>query len=140
MKPDLENAQTQANAQLMNIRYLVDRLRVAREQAEDGPDETDAAEATINEDALSVEVRSGWYTPGSEDAGAKKPAEYRILLCTGGPAVQMSDALTEDGEPETAKIEFQDWFTPWTEFALPNGRDDEDALLEYARCFYSGGE
>ncbi len=37
------------------------------------------AQQRIHEDALSVEVRSGWRTIGGES----EPAEYRVVLCTG---------------------------------------------------------
>ena len=37
-------------------------------------------------------------------------------------------------QPETARLEYQDWFTPWTEYY----QADENTLLEYAQCFYFG--
>lgn len=63
-------------------------------------DEDQAREA-IAQDALSVEIRSDWHTPGSEgEAG-----QYMILLCTGGPACRIVGDLNEYKEPETAKEE-----------------------------------
>ena len=59
-----------------------------------------------------------------------------ILLCTGGPAVRIVGDLNEHGEPDTARIEYQDWFTYWER--LPIKREQEDLLLDYARCFYFG--
>lgn len=100
------------------------------------PDElSEDGECTIHEDALSVEVRSGWHTPDAEDGDA--PEEYRILLCTGGPAAQIIGRLSGYGEPETARLQHQDWFTPWTDWAGNCGAV-EDTLLAYARCFYFG--
>lgn len=103
------------------------------------------ARQAIEEDALSVEVRSGWNDPGLwsyTDARDKpKPEEYRILLCTGGPAVQIIGELSEYGEPETARMQVQDWFAPWTDFrplVAPDNYDSEPILLTYARCFYFG--
>jgi hypothetical protein len=89
----------------------------------------DAREA-IEQDALSVEVRSDWH-----EVGAKNPdMEFCILLSTGGPATRITGELDEHGEPSVAKLEVQDWFQPWTEY-----RDaDEQVLLSYARCFYFG--
>jgi len=84
----------------------------------------DEARQRIEEDALSVEVRSGWTTPGEE----LKPSEYCLLLTTGGPAVRIVGSL-EDGEPDDATLEVQDWGTPWTF----HSRDE--CLLAYARCF-----
>ena len=47
----------------------------------------DAARDAIHETPLSVEVRSGWHSVG-EDAG--EPEEFRIVLCTGGPHVELT--------------------------------------------------
>jgi hypothetical protein len=90
------------------------------------------AQETIEQDALSVEIRSGWYTPGSEPEN-RQPEEYCILLCTGGPAVRIIGEL-DGGQPYTARLEHQDWFTPWQELM----EVDHDALLAYARVFYYG--
>jgi hypothetical protein len=92
--------------------------------------DSDQARQTIEEDALSVEVRSGWCSPGSE----MKAEEFCILLCTGGPAVRIRGELNEYGEPDRAWLECQDWFTPWTQvFDV-----EQETLLAYARCFYFG--
>jgi len=87
----------------------------------------------IEQDPLSVEVRGDWHTPGDEDGDG--PAEYRILLCTGGPAVQILGELDDHCEPKTARLMHQDWFKPWTEVI---GGVDHEKLLRYARCFYFG--
>ena len=44
-------------------------------------------ESEIHETPLSIEVRSGWHSVG-EDAG--EPEEFRIVLCTGGPHVELT--------------------------------------------------
>lgn len=102
------------------------RLEETREHCED---EDDAREAIL-EDALSVEVRSNWHTPGSEAGNT----EYCISLSTGGPASRVVGELNKWSEPETARLEVQDWFQPWTEYT----QADEDTLLAYAQCFYFG--
>lgn len=90
----------------------------------------DAARQTIQEDPLEVAVRSGWYSPGGEPGD---PEEFKILLGTGGPAVRIIGSL-DRGEPDSAKLQTQDWFTPWTDF---NSNSDEDeVLLTYCREFY----
>ena len=113
-------------------------------------DAQDEARQAIEEDALSVEVRSGWYSPGAcSSTNDTNPAEYTILLCTGGPACRIIGELSEHGEPETAHLEVQDWFQPWTEMRPEVGfcgegkaryqtYDSEPTLLAYARCFYFG--
>ena len=125
-----ENARSQALAQLASIREMVEALIKAREDEDD--DAYEDAERSIHEDALSVEVRSCWYIPGSTD---RYPDEYRIMLCTGGPAVQIRGDL-DQGSPSTARLECQDWFKPWTDVDITP--EDRKALIEYASCFYFG--
>lgn len=93
----------------------------------------DDAEQRIHEDALSVEVRSDWHNPCDD---SECPSEFRILLCTGGPAVQIRGELGDHGQPERAWLEYQDWGTPWTERVNQPG--DMLALLTYAGAFYFG--
>ena len=106
-----------------------DRAELAELEAiaDDCEDQEDA-ERRIDEDPLSVEVRSDWTTPGEE----MTPGEYCILLCTVGPACRITGDLN-NGEPSSATLEYQDWGTPWTEYygeAL-----NRDALLSYASHF-----
>lgn len=133
----LADAKRQALAQFESIRQMVNELERAEEQDRDGgADETEAPRRRIEEDALSVQVRSGWFQPsaGKED---RVPAEYEILLCTGGPAVRIVGELNDYCEPSSAELECQDWFQPWTP-CHPGKDDAEEILLAYARCFYFG--
>lgn len=107
--------------------------RVELEELADGCESREDAEQRILEDALSVEVRSDWHNPHEDDDG---PSEFRILLCTGGPAVQIRGELDNYREPCRAWLEFQDWGTPWIERV--NREGDQAALIEYARHFYFG--
>ncbi len=99
------------------------------------------AEVRILEDALSVEVRSGWVEPGVTEFDAE---EFMILLATGGPAVRIIGELGQYGDPSRARLQVQDWFTPWTEYLGHSVSDterepvDQDVLLTYCRCFYFG--
>jgi hypothetical protein len=129
---DLARAKDQAQAQYQSIVEMVAALNLAR--MNDNDEAFEDAEQTIHEDALSVEVRSDWYSPGS--VTERVATEYRILLCTGGPACQIIGNLSEYGEPETARIQYQDWFTPWTDYRLTS--EQEEIVLTYARCFYYG--
>lgn len=87
------------------------------------------AERMIQEDALSVEVRSGWVSLGDSDG--MTPEDFQILLATGGPAVRIMGELDDHGEPHRAWLEVQDWYKPWTQyFGI-----EQDTLLAYARCF-----
>lgn len=91
----------------------------------------ETARQAIAEDPLEVSVRTGWYAPGTENPEAE---EFMILLGTGGPATRIVGDLGQHGEPESARLECQDWGHPWTEYF----GTDEDVLLEYARNFFFG--
>jgi hypothetical protein len=97
------------------------------------PDEQDKCRQAIFDGPLSVQVRSGWHAPGDDNDG---DVEYEILLTTGGPGLRIIGDLNEYQEPTSARLEWQDWGTPWT-FAA--GIADEATLLSYAGHFYYGG-
>lgn len=155
----MTNAQSQAQAQFDSIKSLIDALSLDWDRLEElrelnagkydaisnaelvelleleeiaqnftGPDDVERA---IDEHPLSVEVRSGWTTPGEE----LKAEEFCILLCTGGPAVRIIGELDYCGEPVRAWIEYQDWGTPWTQFFGA----DQSVLVSYAGRFFFGG-
>ncbi len=159
----LDSARKQARAQLASIVEMVERLDHARD-CDGDPDGCDAeddditsalgyweagrpattderddyhdedkARQTIEEDALSVEVRSDWHSPGDPEV---EDTEYRILLCTGGPAVQILGDVGEHGQPDRARLMCQDWFTPWTEVILES--EESADLLTFAQAFYFG--
>ena len=132
-KKEDTRAKDQARAQLDSIMEMVKALDGGGEIDGEEIDEETARER-IQEDPLSVEVRADWHEPGSKD---DKPTAYNILLCTGGPAVRIIGTLDEYGQPETAQIEYQDWFTPWVSYADTSSEEDE-GLLTYARQFYYG--
>lgn len=91
-------------------------------------DEDDARQI-IQEDALEVQVRSDWESPGAP----LEAVEFMILLCTGGPAVRIVGELNR-GEPCRAWLEYQDWGTPWTQWFDASS----DTLCEYAANFFFG--
>jgi len=97
--------------------------------------DADECRERIAESPLSVEVRSDWHTPGDEDAA--QPAEYMILLSTGGPALRIVGDLSQHCEPTSARLEYQDWGTPWTEYIVTGS--DHYALMTFVGCFYFGG-
>lgn len=117
----------QAVSQLHSIIDMVAAL-----EAEDDDELSDARQA-IQDDPLSVEVRSGWATSPAEF----EPEEFQILLCTGGPAVRIIGTLGQFNEPASAEIEYQDWFKPWKRLWIEDD-DQRDALLTYCRQFYFG--
>ena len=90
----------------------------------------DAIREMVLQDALSAQVRTKWHSLGDEP----ELGQYKLLLCTGGPAVQIRGDLCS-GEPEHAYLEFQDWFTPWEQYEDTTEEQDA-ALLWYAEQFY----
>ena len=127
-----DNAKAQAAAQLASIVQMVETLN--REQEGGNDDAYIQAQEDIQNDALSVEVRSGWTPLGDVPFRAE---EFMILLCTGGPAVRIVGELGEHNEPEWARLEYQDWFTPWTPRACTT-EEESAALLTYCQQFYFG--
>lgn len=126
-KKDRDLQDIGANA-YASIKELVQAVRDAEDD-----DEQELAREAILEDALGVSVRSGWYNPyGSH--GDKTPAEYQLLLATGGPAVRIIGELNQYCEPETVRLEVQDWGTLWTTYRGA----EVDVLFEYVRQFYFG--
>ena len=126
-KGAMNDAEQQARSQLDSILELVAALRNAAND-----DEREAAEITIQEDPLSIQVREDWRALGTQDT---KATEFKILLATGGPAVRICGELNRHCEPENARVEFQNWFTPWhTLHGLTDA--ESEAVLEYSRQFY----
>jgi hypothetical protein len=85
-----------------------------------------------SEQALSLELRSDWHTPG-EDMTA---SEFRLLLSTGGPAAQIVGKIGSWGDAEDFELQVQDWFQPWTQASLDAWQSE--ALEWFVSCFYFG--
>ena len=86
------------------------------------------AREVIEQDPLSVEIRSGWANSKDEF----EPEEFRIVLCTGGPHVEILGDL-DRGEPSRPRILYRDWGTSGELFDF-----DREAVLTYCRVFYFG--
>ncbi len=93
-------------------------------------DDADALRERIEQMPLAVSVRSDWSTPYD----TLTPGEYQILLTTGGPALRIVGELTTHGEPDTARLEYQDWGTPWTAYTLAQA--EEARALDFASTFF----
>lgn len=118
---------------------LSDGAETAEVEGEEYTD-VDAVRERAQESALSVEVRGPWHVPGS-DGGARLD-EYRILLSTGGPALQIVGEIGDHGEPDgEPTMQIQDRGTPWTDYYPDTARaadDWDDALGWFVGCFYFG--
>jgi len=137
-----KEALKQARAQLDSIREWFDAAQDARDGLPvevDGYEIADEEEARdrAQEQALSVEVRcTEWLTPGDDYAAG--PDEFRIIVCTGGPHVEIRGTLNKWSEPEdNAEIYGQDWFTH-LEPLQGLSEADREALDWFCRLFYFG--
>ena len=126
---DEQRAKDQAKAQLESILEMVAALNKAEE--DNDSEAIDQAREAIQGDPLSVDVRSGWVSTWSSER--VQPEEFRILLCTGGPAVRIIGDL-DRGSPDSVEVEYQDWFTPWERMPLTS--EEEAAVLTYCQQFY----
>lgn len=123
-------AKQQAMAQFKSISAMMKDWRKAQ-KAQD-QEAIEHAEQVIHEDPLSVQVRDGWRNPGEKG----EPEEFSILLCTGGPAVRIIGELDDYNEPSSAVIQYQDWGTPWPDWAISRRDGPQAIILDYCRCFY----
>jgi hypothetical protein len=128
MTNDNAHAISNARSWLANITDLQSRQQAAL--AADDQDAVEAINDEIQGQPLSVQVRDGWRTPGAKG----EPLEYEVLLSTGGPALRIYGELGEYDEPHTARLQWQDWFTPWTDLEMTN--EEQEAVMAYAGCFY----
>lgn len=136
------HAAQQAAAQLASIQEMISAYHSANESTDDdtyGKASLDGEMLTadyvrerIEESPIEIQVRADWHNVGLE----MPESEYNILLCTGGPAVRIVGDLSEYHKPETARLEYQDWGTPWTEYHTT--KEQEEQLIEFARFFYFG--
>lgn len=137
-RDEYEHARGNAKGWYEELRDLY-REYQAREDDRDDK-ETEAIEERVQEMPLSVEVRSPWYVPGAK-AEDTKPAEYNILLTTGGPALRVWGELDNYGQPDSAQLQMQDWGVPWRE-VWPCELDEMDearaVLTWFAQQFYFG--
>ena len=101
---------------------------IALESAAGDCTSEEEARSRIEEDPLSVEIRSGWANSKDEF----EPEEFRIVLCTGGPHVEIVGNL-DRGEPSRPRILYWDWGTSGGLFDF-----DSEAVLTYCRVFYFG--
>jgi len=134
------HAITNARGQLESIKELYRNYLEA--DLIDDYDKQDEIREEAQDEALSVEFRSGWTSNPEE----MKPEEFKILLSTGGPACQIIGKLDQYKEPTDIEIQYQDWGTYWESLQLnstyadksPNITSDYEALEWFCNCFYFG--
>ena len=135
------HAISNARGQLETIKELYRNYKQA--ESDDDYTREDEIREQAQDEALSVEFRSGWTSNPEE----MKPEEFKILLSTGGPACQIVGKIDYGScEPIDIEIQYQDWFTPWEPLQLnstyadksPNITSDYEALEWFCNCFYFG--
>lgn len=136
-----QNAEGHAESMLEMYRAhkaLEDGAEVATVEGDEYTD-SDAVRERAQDSALEVSVRSGWYSPGDSERD-DKPAEFKILLTTGGPALRIFGELDNCGQPENARLQVQDWGTPWTDYRADaeDAADWDDAFGWFLGCFWFG--
>ena len=133
------HAISNARGQLETIKELYRNYKQA--ESDDDYTREDEIREQAQDEALSVEFRSGWTSNPEE----MKPEEFKILLSTGGPACQIVGRLDYEN-PFDIEIQYQDWGTPWEPLQLnctyadksPNITSDYEALEWFCNCFYFG--
>ena len=120
------HSESQAKSKLQSI---IEMVKAVNDAGDDNAYQD--ARGDICNSPHTVEVRSGWHSPGSYNANMR-PAKYNILLCTGGPGCRITGELNEQGNPTTAVIQHQDWRTPWIDYYLIT-MEEKEALLCYVR-------
>ena len=134
------HALTNCRGQLESIKELYRNYQEA--ESKDDYEAQEKLREQAQEEALSVEFRSGW----THDLNDMKPEQFKILLSTGGPACQIIGKLDEYSQPTDIEIQYQDWGTPWEPLQLnstyadksPNITSDYEALEWFCNCFYFG--
>ncbi len=102
-------------------------LAEMEEAAGDCSDEEEARER-IQDDPISIEFRSDWCSYGDE----MTPSEARIVLCTGGPHVEILCDL-DRGQPSRPRVIYKDWGTSGELFDF-----DHDVVTTYLEQLYFG--
>ena len=136
-----------AKGHFASILEYYDAYLDASIEKDDQPDNWEAIEKieeSVRQEALGLAWRCAeWQEVGDTDF---KPDQGVITLTCGGPALQLLVDL-DRGEPCNPKLQYQDWFTPWTDltFGSYEGNDvviDHDkaeaALRWFASQFYWG--
>ena len=108
----------------------ITELSARSEAVECSSQEEDDLQQAIQEYPLSLEFRSGWHSAGEEP----EVAEYKLLICTGGPAVRITGQCDQWGCAYTANLQHQDWGTPWTNVSSLSN-DQHQTLLWFAQQF-----
>lgn len=134
----MSDAKNQAKAQVESIVELIQYLDwdwdgLTEDEIPADPEykSREDVEQAIQDKPLSVEVRESWHAVGEK----VDPVEFRILLCWGGPHVEIRGEVGLHGDPENVKVFCADWGSSG-EYIL--SEDEEQAVTEFCQQFYFG--
>jgi hypothetical protein len=116
------------------LETITDQLARLKAACADSDDAYETIREEILESPLSVEVRSDWQAIGEP----LQPAQFCILLSTGGPALRIVGDLGLYSCPENSRLEFQDWGIPWQELPQAANAASGAILDAWAAQFYFG--
>ena len=105
------------------------------QESNDYNQQDELRESVLNS-ALSIQFRSGWYSSLYDRVRIGQPAEFKILLSWGGPALRIIGEI-EENFSINPKLQYKDWGTPWIDFEITE--DQQKALNWFCNCFYFGG-
>jgi hypothetical protein len=133
-REDYSNAISTGRGHLLEI---VEMYKLAEDpEKRDDWDAMDILRDRVLEYPLSVQVRSEWFNPWDSITTPDDLAECRILLSTGGPAVQIWAELDGYGEANLVQLQVQDWYLPWTPMII--SIEECDALEWFVKQFGLG--
>ena len=95
----------------------------------------EAIAEAIDQEISKTRYQFGSVRIGRTSAQSLKPAEFEILLSTGGPATRIVGELNQYKEPTWPRHNIRGWFKPWTEYLDATSAQDE-ALDWYLGQFY----
>lgn len=103
-------------------------LELEEAAEEHGYDDIESVEQAIYDSPLEILVRSGWHEPSSQG----EPEEFKIVLCIGGPHVEIRGELDIYGYPSHVRLVYKDWDSSGEYYAT----GDEYALLLAYCCHF----
>jgi hypothetical protein len=136
--PEENRAKECAKSTLEYVMELLKEFHQAlkREESLEKEDKKVKANDEPNENSDGVEQTSEEIRERIESSAyaIDVTRHYSLLLAGGGPSVRITGELDEHGGPETARLQYQDWFTPWEDLHLIP--EERDALLEFVSMYY----
>lgn len=128
--PEIEEGRAQALSYAAELAEKLAALRAANEADDYGRADE------LADELYQLPVEVSWRAVAWQTTTQAPDAdEFRIMLSWGGPSVQITGELDMDGEVCSHRLEWQDWFKPWTE-VVPAHPAHAEAVGEFARLIW----